>query len=39
MTKLLPESAWPEIEEHLGNLIARQILPAAMDRLASPMAS
>lgn len=39
MTKLLPERVWPEIEEHLAALIARQILPASLDRLAAPIAS
>ncbi len=35
MTKLLPERVWPEIEEHIGSLITRGILPAAGDRAAS----
>ena len=34
MTKLLPERAWPEIEDHLGGLIARGILPPSMERQA-----
>ena len=32
MTKLLPERAWPEIRDHVGVLIARGVLPRALER-------
>jgi heptosyltransferase-2 len=32
MTKLLPERAWPEIHAHVRTLIARGILPPALER-------
>ena len=34
MTKLLPESAWPEIHEHILSLIERGILPKRLRRAA-----
>lgn len=37
MTKLLPDSAWPEIHEHIMSLISRGVLPRAMLHTPSPV--
>ena len=34
MTKLLPDKAWPEIREHVANLLARGVLPPELRRAA-----
>ncbi len=39
MTKLLPERVWPEIRDHVRTLIARGILPQALEKAAASLAS
>lgn len=39
MTKLLPERVWPEIREHLCDLIERGVLPREFDKAALATAS
>jgi heptosyltransferase-2 len=34
MTKLLPERMWPEIREHIYQLIERGLLPREFDKAA-----
>lgn len=36
MTKLLPATAWPEIESHIRSLLASGVLPASLRKPAAP---